>query len=303
MNEQQPKHGHHVAPHGTPTGPLGLPFGIQLYMVNDDMLRDTPAVLRQIAAIGYTEVETAGLGSLATTAEFRRALDDHGLRCPSAHIQFDSNNLQKAFDEACTLGCTYATASVPRMLLMPPVESPFSMTPEAFQALVQKILSPLSADEFKRSAEIMNTVGAAAKKAGLRFAAHNHTMELAEFEGQTGLDYMIAHTDPELVAFELDCGWTVASGYQPGDYFRRYPGRIKMLHIKDFLPFDHVEKPAFGTIDGMELGRGVIDQAEIFTDAEGKSIEHVFVEQDAPFSRMPALEAAKVDFEYLRSLV
>jgi sugar phosphate isomerase/epimerase len=296
MTEQQQKHGNQA-------GPLDLPFGIQLYMVNDDMLKDTPAVLQQIAAIGYTEVETAGLGSLTTAAEFRRALDDYGLRCPSAHLQFDCNHLQKAFDDACTLGCTYATASVPRMLLMPPVESPFSMTPEEFQALVRKILSPISADEFKRSAELMNTVGAAAKKAGLRFAAHNHTMELAEFEGQTGLDYMIAHTDPELVDFELDCGWMVASGYKPSDYFRRYPGRIKMLHVKDFLPFNHVAKPAFGTIDGMELGGGVIDQAGIFAEAEGVGIEHIFVEQDAPFSRMSALEAAKVDLEYLRSLV
>jgi hypothetical protein len=39
-------------------------------------------------------------GSLKTASEFRKPLDDNGLKCPSAHLQFDLANLQKTFDDA-----------------------------------------------------------------------------------------------------------------------------------------------------------------------------------------------------------
>src|SRR6202453_1010129 len=98
--------------------PLGLPPGIQLYSVRSDIERDAPSALKQIAAIGYKEVEPAGFGSAKTASEFRKALDDSGLKCPSAHLLFDLHNLQKTFDDANALGCTYATCSVPGMMII-----------------------------------------------------------------------------------------------------------------------------------------------------------------------------------------
>lgn len=105
--------------------PLGLPPGIQLYSVRSDIERDAPSALKQIAAIGYKEVEPAGFGSLKTASEFRKALDDNGLKCPSAHLPFDLHNLEKTFDDANALGCTYATCSVPGMMIItsPPSSS------------------------------------------------------------------------------------------------------------------------------------------------------------------------------------
>ena len=284
--------------------PLGLPIGIQLYTVGADVNKDAPAAIKQIAAIGYKEVETAGFGSLKTAPAFRKALDDAGLRCPSAHLQFDMKDLNKAFDEAHALGCEYATTSVPRMLVMPPMSvSPYSMTPEQRAAMGKKMMSPLEGDEIKRMAEAMNTVGAAAKKAGLQFASHNHTMEFAMYEGKAGFDYLMTHTDPALVKFEIDCGWITVAGYKPSEYVDRYPGRVKMLHIKDFLPFDKNANPGPGSVKGSEIGQGVVDYKEIFASMKGKGIEHIFVEQEGPYTRMPAMAAAKVDYTYLHSLV
>src|ERR1700683_930271 len=85
--------------------PLGLPPGIELYSVRSDIGQDAPSALKQVAAIRYKEVEPAGFGSLKTASEFRKALDDNGLKCPSAHLQFNLNNLQKTFDDANALGC------------------------------------------------------------------------------------------------------------------------------------------------------------------------------------------------------
>lgn len=49
--------------------PLGLPPGIQLYSVNSFIEKDARAELRQLADIGYKEVEPVGFGSLKTAAE------------------------------------------------------------------------------------------------------------------------------------------------------------------------------------------------------------------------------------------
>jgi sugar phosphate isomerase/epimerase len=281
--------------------PLGLPIGIQLYVVAPDMQKDAAAAVKQIAAIGYKEVETAGFGSLKTAKELRKALDDNGLKCPSAHLSFDLNNLQKTFDDANALGCTYATSSVPRQILTS-AAARGSMTPEQTAEARKKMLSGMEADETKRLADAMNTVGAAAKKAGLTFAAHNHTMEFAMVDGKPAYDYLMTHTDPALVKFEIDCGWITVAGYKPADYIAKYPGRVKMLHIKDFLPFDKTKTLTPGMVDGAEIGKGVVNYKEIFAQVKGKGIEHVFVEQEGPYSRMPPMDAAKMDYNYLHSL-
>ncbi len=54
-----------------------LPIGIQLYAVGGDIKKGAPTALRQVAAIRYKEVETAGFGFLGIAAEFREALEDN----------------------------------------------------------------------------------------------------------------------------------------------------------------------------------------------------------------------------------
>jgi sugar phosphate isomerase/epimerase len=282
--------------------PLGLPPGIELYSVRSDIGQDAPSALKQIAAIGYKEVEPAGFGSLKTASEFRKALDDNGLKCPSAHLQFDLANLQKTFDDANALGCTYATCSVPgTMIIAVPPPGSGDQSPASQEAGLQRVLAPLTPDEFKRLADVLNTVGAAAKKAGLTYASHNHTMEFAPMDGKPGYNYLLEHTDPALVKFELDCGWTTVAGYKPADFLKKYPDRIKMLHMSDYLAPKRGTPVSPLTSAGTELGKGIVDYKPIFAAASGHGIEHVFVEQFGPYSRMSQMEAAKVDYDFLRS--
>jgi sugar phosphate isomerase/epimerase len=283
--------------------PLGLPPGIELYTVRSDIGQDAPGALKKIAAIGYKEVEPAGFGSLKTASEFRRALDDNGLKCPSAHLEFDLDNLQETFDDANALGCTYATCPVPGTMIMPAhTIAPGDQSQQAAsERHLQQILAPLKPDEFKKLADVLNTVGAAAKKAGLTFASHNHTMEFAPMDGRPGYDYLLQHTDPALVKFELDCGWATVAGYRPSDFLKKYPGRIKMLHMSDYLaPRSGVPISPLSSA-GTELGRGIVDYKPIFAAARGYGIEHIFVEQFGPYTRMSQMEAAKFDYNFLRS--
>lgn len=284
-------------PKWTSADPLGLPIGIQLYTVGGDMQKDAAGTVKRIAQIGYKEVETAGFGSAGSAAALRKIFDDNGLKCPSAHLSFDMQNLNKAFDDAHALGCTYATASVSRLFIMKNASS------AGHEAVVQALTSPLTADELKRLIDAINHVGAAAKQQGLTFASHNHTWEFQIIDGQPAIHRMISQTDPNNVKFEIDCGWAEVAGYNPVEIVHAFPGRVKMLHIKDFLAFQKGSGPDTPNAPkGSEIGKGVIDYKKIFAGMKGQGIQHIFVEQEGPFSRMPAIQSAEVDYKYLHSL-
>lgn len=166
-------------------------------------------------------------------------------------------------------------------------------------------LANLTLDDFKRTAELANSIGAKAREAGLQYAYHNHNFEFKDQGGgQTGYDLLLSQTDPDLVKFELDCGWMVAAGRNPVDYFKKYPNRYRMIHVKDFLPGTNPTTTLMGpgSPKGTELGRGHIDYAPIFGAAAPAGVEYYFSEQEPPIVGMTALEAAKVNYEYMRAL-
>ena len=269
-----------VPARGAPRPPLRGAVGIQLYAVKDELRAHPAAALRAIRKIGFGEVETAGFGTL-TAQQFRQLLDAAGLECPSAHLQFD--NPAAAFEQAHALGAHYATSGSLRALLRP--------APAAARGM--------SLDEAKRTADLANRIGEAARGAGLQYVYHNHDFEFADQGGGAiGYDLLLEETHPQLVRFEIDCGWMVIGGRNPRDYFERYPGRFPMIHVKDFLPSaTHASPPA-----AAELGHGMIDYAPIFAAAQKAGLQHYFAEQEGPFTRMTELQAAQQAYEYLREL-
>jgi sugar phosphate isomerase/epimerase len=271
--------------------PLGLPVGIQLYTVNLPMQEDPAGTLRKLREIGYGEVESAGFGSLSAK-QFRQLLDDAGLTCPSAHLTFDIDNLSAAFENAHALGAQYAASGSLHALAGDSKPAAGASRPA------------MSLDEAKRTAEIANRIGAAAKRAGLQYVYHNHDAEFADQGGVIGYDLLLRETDPDLVKFEIDCGWMIFAGRNPIDYFNKHPNRCPMIHVKDFLGSHDTGKTAGGATEmlGAELGRGQIDYRPIFAAAKRAGLRHYFVEQEGPFSRMNQLRAARVDYDYLHSL-
>jgi sugar phosphate isomerase/epimerase len=275
-------------------------IGIQLYTVSAELMADPQGTLQALNKIGYREVETAGFGRLSA-ADFRKALDDAGLHCPSAHLHFSAADPAPLFADAHALGAHYAVSSV-LTAKAPPAPG---TDPKATMKAMLDSLSSLTLDDFKRTAELANSIGAKAKQAGLQFAYHNHNFEFKDQGGgQTGYDLLLKETDPELVKFELDCGWMIAAGHDPLQYFANYPGRYRMIHVKDFLTGTKATTSLGGDDrpKGTELGRGHIDYAPIFAAAERAGVEYCFSEQEPPIVGMTALEAAKVNFEYMRAL-
>jgi sugar phosphate isomerase/epimerase len=271
------------------SNPLGKPIGIQLYAVNAALKENPPGTLKAVKDIGFAEVETAGFGGLSAK-EFRKLLNENGLVCPSAHLAFDPANLGPTFEDAHALGAHYATSGNLRPSLRPPLlNAPRAMT----------------LDEAKRSAEAANKIGEKAKLAGLQYCYHNHDGELVDQGGgATGYDLLLRETDPELVKFEIDCGWMMLGGRNPSDYFKQYPNRFPMIHVKDFLP-PRAQGPDDGKEEnhpGAELGHGFIDYKPIFAAAKKAGLQHYFVEQEGPFVRMSQLQAAAQAYAYLHAM-
>jgi sugar phosphate isomerase/epimerase len=269
--------------------------GIQLYAVKDELQADPARTLHAIRKIGFGEVETAGFAGLSAQ-RFRQLLDDAGLKCPSAHLQFDPANLATAFEQAHALGAHYAASGSLRGLVL--AAEPTRQPPAAGQAG-----RGMSRDEAQRTAELANRIGEQARRAELQYVYHNHDVELAGESGVTAYDVLLKETDPGLVQFEIDCGWVVVGGGDPRDYFARYPGRFPMIHVKDFLPVSAAAAEHPGAEHpGAELGHGMIDYAPIFAAAEKAGLKHYFAEQEGPFARMSQLEAARQAYDYLRKL-
>jgi sugar phosphate isomerase/epimerase len=274
-------------PYPSRATPLGGPVGIQLYAVKDALQENPRATLRAIRRIGFGEVETAGFGKLSAQ-QFRALLDEVGLGCPSAHLALDVGDPAAAFEQAHALGAHYAVSGSLRAALFAGRQPPPGM----------------SLDEAKRTAELANRIGERAQRAGLRYAYHNHDFEFAaQRDGTIGYDVLLRETDPGLVKFEIDCGWMVVGGRDPRDYFRRFPHRFPMIHVKDFLP--PAARSGGGASPGhagAELGHGMIDYRPIFAEAERADLKHYFAEQEGPFTRMSQLEAARQAYDYLRAL-
>jgi sugar phosphate isomerase/epimerase len=270
----------------------GLPIGIQLYMVNADLTKDPPGTLKKIAEIGYSEVETAGWGKLSA-AQFRNLLRDAGLRAPSAHLGFGTEDTGKLLDDAKTLGVEYVVSS-----MLPPKDEGAG---EFF-----KNLNSLSADDFRRIAAQANEIGQKAKAADMQYAYHNHNFEFRDLgDGKTGYDILLEETDASVVKFEMDCGWVKVGGKDPVEYLRRRGNRIAMLHVKDFKNITKPVTALFSPDRPMptELGQGSIDLKPIVDAGLGAGVKHMYVEQEGPFKEVPAMEAADIDYRFLKSLL
>jgi sugar phosphate isomerase/epimerase len=276
--------------------PPSIPTGIQLYTVGADFQKDPSGTLKQLAEIGYKEVETAGFGKLSAT-QLRDMLKDSGLRAPSAHLMFGMAETDGLLEDAKTLGVEFVVSSV--LLPHPPP------TGAGMQGFL-KVLNGMTADDFKQSADKANGIAQKAKAAGLQYAYHNHNFEFRDLGGgQTGYDILIHETDASLVKFEADCGWMRVAGADPVSFLTQHPERFAMLHIKDFK---NVTKPVTALMardapTPTELGRGNIDLKPIVEAGRRAGIRHMFVEQEPPFKEMTPLEAAAVDYRCLHGLL
>ena len=271
--------------------PFGLPLGLQLYSVREQLMKDYAGTLKQVESLGYREVEAAGFYD-HSPADVKAAMQAAGVRCVSAH--YASAQLTKNFDAILDFHTKLGTAKF-ILCSFPGFRDPA----KAGQGYAKQV-KLFTLDDWKWNAEQFNAWGAKAKAAGFQFGYHNHTMEFAPQNGTIPYDLLLKETDPQLVVMELDCGWVTVGGGSPEHYLRTYADRIKMLHVKDFA-----KEAGHSSVDNpppaAELGRGTADYPAIFKAVKHGAIEHMFVEQEA-YPDLPWMQALKVDAGYMAGL-
>lgn len=283
---------------------MNAPIGLQLYTVGKEMDADPFGTLKQIAAIGYKNVELSPMGK-TSIHDLKKALDDVGLTNSSGHylLQDLMSKLEQNIDAAKQLGQEYMVITVPWVA----DPSRFKTNAAGDQmAFFLAVIQGLTLDDWKWNADQFNKVGEQVKKAGLQLGYHNHNFEFKSYGSTTGYDEFIRLTDPDLVKLELDCGWVMVAGYDPVAYLTKYPDRYRLLHVKEFrkgfTPTTKLMDKGPNAPVPTELGRGAIDYRKILDIASMGQIRALFVEQEPPFTEMPALEAIKVDYNYLKNL-
>ena len=271
-----------------------VPAGIQLYTVGTDLEKDPAGTLKKLRQIGFVEVETSPMMK-QTPAEFHELARAAGLRVPSAHLMFGFKATEPLLEDGKTLGVEYVVSTV----LLP------GAPPAASEAVFHS-LNTLGAEDFHKVAARANEIGQQAKAAGLKYAYHNHNFEFRDLGGgETGYAILLRETDPAVVHFEADTGWMRVAGADPVALLTKHPERFAMLHVKDFksLTKPVTELMAADAPTPTEVGRGEVDVRAIVAAGRKAGVRHIFVEQEPPFTEMPAMEAAAVDYAALRPLL
>jgi sugar phosphate isomerase/epimerase len=243
-------------------------IGLQLYTVRREMEVSVERTLYEVGRIGYKEVEFAGYFNRPPRA-IRQLLDRNGLKSPAAHTSLDvlRTGWYRTLNEASEMG--------QKWLVVP--------------SLAEADRNSL--DAVKRTAELLNRSGQDAKTYKVKVAYHNHDFEFREVEGKRILDVLLEETDPELVEFEMDLYWITKAGADPFDYFRRFPKRFPLVHVKDSGGAPEHQMT--------EVGRGTIDFAKLFAEQEQAGMKHFFVEHDNPTD---PLTSVRTSYRYLDSL-
>ncbi len=270
---------------------LKVPLGLQLYSLRQQLPTDYAGTLKQLGALGYREVESAGYYD-HSAAEVKTAMSDAGLHLVSAH--YSSNDLHEKLDEIIAfskeVGVSYIICSFPGF-----------KDPERGKSVPAKErANAFTLEDWRWNAEQFNAIGEKVAAAGMKFGYHNHTMEFRKAEGVVPYDELLRLTDPAKVTMEMDCGWVTVAGANPIQYLEKYSSRISMLHVKDFKGITP-DSSIVNVPTIVELGQGSIDYRPIFqAAAKAGGVKHCFVEQEG--YNVAPMEGMKIDADYMHKL-
>ena len=276
--------------------PLGLPPGLQLWTVKDELRADTPGTLRQLSRMGIRELELFELPP--APREFRKQCHDLGLSLVGGHFYLQSLARAETLDAAHELGLKYIIVVFPTLRSLKDRDIS-QMSVEELMPLYEKI----TLDDYRWNAEQFNTYGERLAREGFQLGYHNHAVDLKRLDGKIALDELIADTNPRYVVFELDTGHVIHAGRDPIQFLRNYPTRIQLLHLKDLEPGFHVSR-RIDTEDmdtNAELGSGVIDWRALFAVGARGNIKHWFIEHEGRMADPPMTAVAR-SLHYLESI-
>ena len=146
---------------------------------------------------------------------------------------------------------------------------------------------PKNLKDAQTMCDYANEIGKMCREAGLKYGCHTHSHEYQKVEDQVWMEYFVENTDPENMFWQMDTYWACWGNQFPVHYFKKYPGRFKMLHIKDKY----------------ELGEsGFVGFDAIFGVADIAGLENFIVEIEETDGQTDIMEACRRSAEYIQNL-
>lgn len=178
-------------------------INVQLYSLVSEP-KTLAEKIQCVGEVGFAGVEFAGGYEDIPAEEMQAILKNAGVKAVSAHVGLDK--IESDLPYLAALGV--------KLIICPMAN--FNSRAEAEE---------LAAD--------LNRLGNLAKPHGIKVGYHNHTDEFYVDEGKYLYDWLIEASDPEVTAFQLDCGWCSAAGVDPVAFINSHKGRIASIHIKE----------------------------------------------------------------------
>ena len=241
-------------------------IGLNLYSLREftqtaDGLADT---LARVKDMGYEGVQVSGIKGLEPE-QIEPVVRRSGLPVAATHVGWEvfRDDPQRAVAIHKLYGCAHPA---------------IGMLPGEYYSLA-------GAERFVKEAGV---VVKGLRAAGMDFSYHNHSHELARYEGRTWLERVLEGSAAGGLGFEIDTYWIQAGGGDPAEWVARCKGRIPLLHVKDMIVTPKREQRY------APVGSGNLSWDRIFAAAEAGGVEWYLVEQDSFYEgEDPFAEVAK----------
>ena len=232
---------------------------------------DIAKTMARVKKLGYDAVQCSALGPI-DPAELAKVLKNEGLACCATHVALDrlKNETAKVIDEHRLWGCRYTA-----------IGGFFKQD------------GKFGANDWTNFCADYNALARKFDGSGLSIGYHNHSHELARFDGRTALDILFERLDRS-VWMEIDTYWITHGGGDPAAWVRRAKGRIPCVHLKDMAI--HPDRTQFMA----EVGEGNLNWPEILQACREAGVEWYIVEQDTCY-RDP-FESLGISLKNLRAM-
>ncbi len=264
--------------------------GIQLYSVREAMGKDPAGSLKKLADMGYIFVEHANYVNRKfyglEPKEFKKLITGMDLQMPSGHTVMtahdwdDSKNdftdkWKYTIEDAATVGQKYV------------------ISPWLDESLRH------DTDKLKKFMDQFNKCGELCKASGMKFGYHNHNFEFSTKVGDGTLyDYILANTDPALVAQQMDVGNMLGAGCIALDLLKKYPGRFELMHVKDEIKSNTGQ--GMDGYDSTILGTGVMPVKEIVKEFRKNGGTTWFIIEQESYQGKDPFDCVKIDLQTMK---
>jgi sugar phosphate isomerase/epimerase len=252
------------------------PLGVEGYTFRKSFPIDMAKTLDTIQMMGFTELEGGGIRMDPST--FKQLCSERGISIPSIGASYDQLLAapDSVIDKAKALGAEYVMC-----------------------AWIPHDKGTLTFENAQKAVNDFNQIGKTLKEHGLIFCYHAHGYEFQPYGKGNLLDYIITHTDPQNVSFEMDIFWIQFGGGNPIALMKKYGNRWKLMHLKDMRKGTPKDLTGLtGPENDVALGTGEIDIPGILKEAKKIGIKHYFIEDESNHVN----EQVPESIEYLKSL-